>query len=205
MSILIFCGGIEILGQFGHNSPICLRLDFLKVGFDWITCREPQGRTIGINRPRFIVAEQPTRGLDIAAIEELLNLFILYSILFIIDYNGGYFTMSIDLQECPCSGKNMSYFTAPWIPLTLYNYQGTHGYKIKKIMRGYMADLGFSLNITGLYRHLKVFEKRGILSSEWDTPDKGPAKRKYYLTDVGKECLWRWMQFEDHEKPDYSV
>ena len=142
--------------------------------------------------------------------------------------------MSIDLQECPCSGKNMSYFTAPWILLILYNYQGTHGYKIKKIMRGYMADLGFSLNITGLYRHLKVFEKRGILSSEWDTPDKGPAKRKYYLTDVGKECLWRWtqtldiqmelitrffdkakgvfstpplprMQFEDHEKPDYSV
>ena len=102
--------------------------------------------------------------------------------------------MSTDLQDCPCSGKNMTYFTAPWILLTLYNHQGTHGYEIKKFLKDYMSDLGLSLNITGLYRHLKVFEQRGILSSKWDTPDKGPAKRKYYLTDEGKECLWRWMQ-----------
>jgi predicted ArsR family transcriptional regulator len=57
-----------------------------------------------------------------------------------------------------------------------------------------LEDLGISQNITGLYRHLKAFEQRGILSSQWDTPDKGPAKRKYYLTEFGKECLWRWMQ-----------
>lgn len=102
--------------------------------------------------------------------------------------------MFVDLQECPCSGKNMSYFTAPWILLTLYNHQGTHGYEIKKFIKGYMEDLGLSLNITGIYRHLNVFEQRGILSSKWDTPDKGPAKRKYYLTEAGNECLWRWMQ-----------
>lgn len=102
--------------------------------------------------------------------------------------------MSINILDCPCSGKNMSYFTAPWILLTLYNHEGTHGYKIKKILKSYMGDLRISLNISGLYRHLKVFEQRGIVSSKWDTPDKGPAKRKYYLTDIGKECLWRWMQ-----------
>jgi DNA-binding PadR family transcriptional regulator len=33
-----------------------------------------------------------------------------------------------------------------------------------------------------------------MLSSKWDTPGKGPAKRKYYLTEAGKECLWQWIQ-----------
>ena len=102
--------------------------------------------------------------------------------------------MSIDLNECPCSGKNMANFAAPWILLTLYNHEGTHGYEIKKILKNYMQDLGISFNITGLYRHLKVLEQRGVVSSQWDTPDKGPAKRRYVLTDVGKDCLMRWIQ-----------
>jgi DNA-binding PadR family transcriptional regulator len=102
--------------------------------------------------------------------------------------------MSIDLNDCPCSGKNMAHFAAPWILLTLHNYQGTHGYEIKKILKGYMQDLGINLNITGLYRHLKILEQRGVLSSRWDTPGKGPAKRKYYLTDAGRECLSHWIQ-----------
>jgi len=88
----------------------------------------------------------------------------------------------------------MNYFTAPWILLTLYNHEGTHGYEIKKFIEAYMADLKISLNITGLYRHLKTLEQRGLLSSKWDTPEKGPAKRKYYLTKTGEECLWRWMR-----------
>jgi len=102
--------------------------------------------------------------------------------------------MSIRFEDCPCSGKNMSYFTAPWILLTLYNHEGTHGYKIKQILKKSMDDLEITFNITGLYRHLKLLELRGMLSSRWDTPDKGPAKRQYYLTEMGKECLWRWVQ-----------
>lgn len=102
--------------------------------------------------------------------------------------------MSINFQDCPCAGKNMSNLAAPWILLTLRNHEGTHGYEIKKIIKGYMQDLNIGLNITGLYRHLNILEKRGMLSSKWDTPGKGPAKRKYYLTEAGKECLWHWMQ-----------
>jgi len=37
-------------------------------------------------------------------------------------------------------------------------------------------------------------EKRGVLFSQWDIPDNGPAKRKYSLTEHGEECLQRWMQ-----------
>jgi DNA-binding PadR family transcriptional regulator len=102
--------------------------------------------------------------------------------------------MSIDFQDCPCSGKNMSYFTAPWILLILSKHDGIHGYELKKLLRDHMEDLRISMNITGLYRHLKLMEKRGVLFSQWDIPDNGPAKRKYSLTEHGEECLQRWMQ-----------
>ncbi len=102
--------------------------------------------------------------------------------------------MSIDFQDCPCSGKNMSYFTAPWILLILSSHNKVHGYELRKLLKGHMADLHISLNITGLYRHLKLLEKRGVLFSEWDTPVKGPAKRRYSLTEEGKECLSLWKQ-----------
>jgi len=102
--------------------------------------------------------------------------------------------MPIDIEDCPCSGKSMSSFTGPWILLTLYNHEGTHGYEIKKIINDYLGDLDIPINITGLYRHLKILEQRGMLFSKWDTPNKGPAKRKFFLTETGKECLWRWIQ-----------
>jgi poly-beta-hydroxybutyrate-responsive repressor len=98
-----------------------------------------------------------------------------------------------DLNECPCSGKNISTLVAPWILLTLYRQEGLHGYEIQKIILGQLQELGFGLNMGGLYRHLNMLEKRGVLTSTWDTSAPGPAKRKYSLTEVGKECLWRWM------------
>jgi DNA-binding PadR family transcriptional regulator len=102
--------------------------------------------------------------------------------------------MPINFHDCPCAGKNMSNLAAPWILLTLSNHEGTHGYEIKKIIKRYMQDLNIGLNITGLYRHLNLLEERGMLTSEWDIQNKGPAKRKYYLTEAGKECLENWMQ-----------
>ncbi len=101
--------------------------------------------------------------------------------------------MTIDIENCPCSGKNMSNLAGPWILLTLYHHQGTYGYEIRKIIKGYIEDFSVGVNITGLYRHLNMLERRGMLSSEWDTTEKGPPKRRYYLTETGTECLWRWM------------
>jgi hypothetical protein len=44
-----FCMDGEFFGQIERSSPAYLRLIFLQVGFNRITCREPQGRTIGID------------------------------------------------------------------------------------------------------------------------------------------------------------
>lgn len=102
--------------------------------------------------------------------------------------------MSINFQDCPCSGKNMSYFSAPWILLTISKHESIYGYELKKVLKGSMEDLGIPMNITGLYRHLKFLENRGMLASEWDTSTAGPAKHRYFLTESGRECLMRWMQ-----------
>ena len=102
--------------------------------------------------------------------------------------------MTIQIENCPCTGKNMSNLAAPWLLLTLYHQDGVHGYEITKIIRYHIERMGVGLNMAGLYRHLKMLEKRGMLFSEWDTAVKGPARRKYYLTEAGRECLWRWMQ-----------
>jgi DNA-binding PadR family transcriptional regulator len=100
---------------------------------------------------------------------------------------------TIDLNACPCSGKNINTLVAPWILLTLHRHEGSHGYEIQKIILSQLQELGFGLNTSGLYRHLNVLEKRGVLTSTWDTNAPGPAKRRYFLTDAGQECLLRWM------------
>ena len=101
--------------------------------------------------------------------------------------------MDIKIDDCPCSGKNMSNLAAPWALLTLYNRGGIHGYELTRIIRDHIEAMGIGLNMTGLYRHLKMLEKRGMLVSEWDTAAAGPARRRYFITDAGKECLWRWI------------
>jgi len=102
--------------------------------------------------------------------------------------------MSItDFEACPCSGKNMSTLVGPWILLTLYHHTGTHGYEIQKIILNRLQEMDLGLNMAGLYRHLNLLEKRGMLTSTWETGEPGPARRRYFLTEAGKECLWRWL------------
>jgi len=100
---------------------------------------------------------------------------------------------TIDFKACPCSGKNMSTLVAPWILLALYHHPGTHGYEIQKIILTQLLELELGFNLAGLYRHLNLLEKRGMLISTWETGNPGPAKRSYSLTAAGKECLWRWL------------
>jgi len=102
--------------------------------------------------------------------------------------------MGIRFQECPCSGKSMRRNVAPWILLTVYKQEGVYGYEINKILQSRFEDLDFSLNMAGIYRHLKSMEQRGVLRTQWDTREPGPAKRRYYLTRDGKECLAYWLQ-----------
>jgi DNA-binding PadR family transcriptional regulator len=46
---------------------------------------------------------------------------------------------------------------------------------------------------TGVYRMLKSMEAAGLVTSEWDTTQAGPAKRTFELTDEGRATLRRWI------------
>ena len=46
---------------------------------------------------------------------------------------------------------------------------------------------------TGVYRALKRMEEAELVTSEWETPEEGSAKRLFTLTDKGRRCLRRWI------------
>jgi len=96
-------------------------------------------------------------------------------------------------SNCPCNGKAMRNMAAPWVLLTLSHRQPIHAYEIGKILGTAFRGIDIGMNLTGLYRHLKQLEKRGMVISEWEHDAKGPPRRKYSLTEAGRECLWRWM------------
>jgi DNA-binding PadR family transcriptional regulator len=46
-----------------------------------------------------------------------------------------------------------------------------------------------------IYRHLRDLEVNGLVVSEWQTEESGPAKRIYELTAEGSEVLSIWIEY----------
>ena len=46
-----------------------------------------------------------------------------------------------------------------------------------------------------IYRHLRQLEQDGLVLSEWETRETGPAKRMYTITEEGKEVLDIWIEY----------
>ncbi len=46
-----------------------------------------------------------------------------------------------------------------------------------------------------VYRHLRDLEENGLVVSEWQTEESGPAKRIYELTPEGSEVLSIWIEY----------
>jgi DNA-binding PadR family transcriptional regulator len=96
--------------------------------------------------------------------------------------------------EEPCSGGTLDKLLQPAILTALAGTDGAHGYELDNqiegmsLMRGQKPDLG------GVYRLLKRMEQRGLVASDWDLSEPGPAKRVYHVTDAGMDCLARWVQ-----------
>jgi DNA-binding PadR family transcriptional regulator len=65
-----------------------------------------------------------------------------------------------------------------------------------------MQDFGF---VEGqappgmIYRHLRQLEDNGLVSSEWETAEAGPAKRVYCLTGEGEEVLGIWIKHMEEQ------
>jgi len=100
-------------------------------------------------------------------------------------------TDSRPVQEGPCPagpGRALSRLE-PWLLLLLAEGPA-HGYdlidRLHALRAAPDADRGH------LYRTLRRLEEQGLVTSEWQTPQAGPARHVYTLTPAGLHALDAW-------------
>lgn len=77
----------------------------------------------------------------------------------------------------------------PYVLLAI-SMQRAHGYLIEE----YLKQLGFfRIDMSTLYRTLRQLEKDGLLLSDWEAGQAGPARRVYALTEAGRAWLDAWV------------
>lgn len=71
--------------------------------------------------------------------------------------------------------------------LLLLREQESHGYELMSRL----AELGVEVPPTtgGLYRSLRTMAEEGLVTSYWSTPDRGPARRVYTISETGETHL----------------
>jgi PadR family transcriptional regulator PadR len=73
-----------------------------------------------------------------------------------------------------------------------------HGYAIAREIERRSSD-ALSLGEGSLYPALRTLEADGLVSSQWEPQESGPARRVYSLTDAGRAELARrtrsWRDF----------
>ncbi len=75
------------------------------------------------------------------------------------------------------------------ILLRMLREWSSYGYELMEKM----AAFGLStMNPGTFYRTLRQMEKDGMVCSNWDTSEGGPARRVYSITDTGKAYLKYW-------------
>ncbi|MCL1846729.1 MAG: helix-turn-helix transcriptional regulator [Coriobacteriia bacterium] len=99
-----------------------------------------------------------------------------------------------DLKPCAALGKTLSRLSQPTI-LTVLAASAVplHGYVIVQKAAESPMFGGNKPDATGVYRTLRQMEENGYVTSWWETPKAGPAKRAFELTDAGREALRRWI------------
>ena len=99
-----------------------------------------------------------------------------------------------DLKECAELGKSLNRLSQPTIlALLAKSDKPMHGYIIVQEAASSPMFGGKKPDATGIYRALKRMEESGLVTSEWDTPEEGSAKRLFTLTDKGRSGLRRWI------------
>lgn len=102
------------------------------------------------------------------------------------------------LGDCPCAGGTLDKLIQPAILIVLA--QGPlHGYALAERLSQMPLLGGHKPDGSGVYRFLKTMERKGLVTSSWDTSQTGPAKRAYQITPTGERCLRTWIKtLEDY-------
>jgi len=76
--------------------------------------------------------------------------------------------------------------------LLLLRDRPAHGYELLEAVRE--LEHGDRVDMGNLYRLLRALEADGLVRSEWDAAAAGPAKRRYELTESGRQLLDQWAE-----------
>jgi PadR family transcriptional regulator PadR len=91
-------------------------------------------------------------------------------------------------EGCLCKIERVPNFAQPRLLLELAK-RPAHGYELIEHLSetsGAPPDPG------NFYRVLRALEEDGLVRSNWDTKNNGPARRVYELTDQGLDFLHTW-------------
>ncbi len=77
------------------------------------------------------------------------------------------------------------------VALVILRTEPSHGYKLMERLNEFGFD---QTNLGTKYRTLRHMEEEGLCKSEWETPEGGPARRIYSVTDAGEEYLAAWAE-----------
>jgi PadR family transcriptional regulator, regulatory protein PadR len=74
--------------------------------------------------------------------------------------------------------------------LLLLRERPAHGYELLDALPPLTGDA--RVDMGNLYRVLRALEEDGLVTSQWEAGEPGPAKRTYELTDAGTRLLDEW-------------
>jgi DNA-binding PadR family transcriptional regulator len=94
--------------------------------------------------------------------------------------------------SCPCEGKTLERLIRPAV-LLLLAQEPMYGYRLVQQLAEMPMFDGQKPNAAGVYRCLKTMADEGLVISEWELSESGPAKRRYSITAAGEECLASWF------------
>ena len=86
----------------------------------------------------------------------------------------------------------------PFALLGLLNYAPMTGYDLKKIFDE-SINFFWAAQTSQIYRELKALEKKGFIVSTVHPGEKGPDKRVYSISELGKSSLKDWLVDMPHD------
>jgi PadR family transcriptional regulator PadR len=92
-------------------------------------------------------------------------------------------------HQCRCKIERTPSFAQPRLLLELAK-KPAHGYELIERLS---QEESASPDPGNFYRVLRSLEEDGLVCSTWETPNSGPARRIYELTDQGYEFLYVWV------------
>ena len=92
---------------------------------------------------------------------------------------------------------NLSRFVEPVVLLLLKKKGHSYGYDLAGDVQEH-ALTDAVIEPAALYRTLRLLEKNGNVTSEWNVEKEGPARRIYKLTAAGEEHLEEWAVVLEH-------